>query len=82
MAHLPKRVTLKLLKELNKAGLILNDPCSDPDGRILYGVFPSEEDIRSYGAPYVVTPIAASKWDKIVRNDNKYEGVSNASNNR
>jgi hypothetical protein len=63
MVHQPKRDTLKLLKELNKAHLILNDPYSDPSGRLLYGLLPSEEDIREYGARYRVIPVPASKWD-------------------
>jgi len=80
MVNLPKPVTRKLLKELVKAGLVYTDPWSDPGRRILYGILPTEEDIRSYGAPYVVTLVPASKWNKIVPKDNKHEGVSNEPN--
>ena len=80
MVNLPKPVTRKMLKELVEAGLVLADPWSDPDRRILYGTLPTEEDIRSFGAPYKVTLVPASKWNKIVRRDNKHEGVSNEPN--
>jgi hypothetical protein len=42
----PKPVTLNLLNELANAGLISTDEDSDPDGKILYGILPTEEDIR------------------------------------
>jgi hypothetical protein len=61
MVNLPKPVTRKLLKELVKVGLVFTDPWSDPDRRILYGTLPTEEDIRSYGAQYVVKIVPASK---------------------
>lgn len=71
MINLPKSDTLRLLEELNKAGLILNDPYSDPSGRLLYGIFPAEEDIREYGAQYRVIPVAASKWDPAIHENNE-----------
>jgi hypothetical protein len=46
MINQPKPVTRNLLDELAKAGLIVTDEDSDPDGKILYGILPTEEDIR------------------------------------
>ena len=72
MINLPKSDTLRLLEELNKAGLILNDPYSDPHGSLLYGIFPTEEDVRKYGAPYRVKIVSPSHPNGIVREDNDF----------
>ena len=45
MANLPEQVTRQLLFELVEAGLVYIDEDSDPNGYILYGTWPTDEDI-------------------------------------
>lgn len=44
MVNQPKRETRKRLMKLVSAGLVYTDQDSDPDGKILFGTLPTDDD--------------------------------------
>ena len=44
MAKQPKKKTRKMLEKLAEAGLVYTDEDSDPDGKILWGTLPTDEN--------------------------------------
>ena len=69
MANLPEQVTRQLLLELVDAGLVYIDENSDPDGNILYGTWPTDEDISVNWFYEIATLYPASEIDHIINND-------------
>jgi hypothetical protein len=62
MANLPEQVTRQLLLELVEAGLVYIDEDSDPNGYLLYGTWPTDEDISRNWSTQRATIIPASAF--------------------
>jgi type II secretory pathway component PulL len=62
MANLPEQVTRQMLLELVEAGLVYIDEDSDPNGYLLYGTWPTDEDISENWSGQRVTIIPATAF--------------------